>query len=198
MSWAGDIFTKLSQLCDLSYVFGCPTFLIPIHFLSQVLQPSCWFGSYPTSFQYISFLLMVARANARSLCTGMMVPGATHSTLVTSLQPHLVKLAATVVTLGLVPVLMQDSAFHQLVSSGFLASGCLYFIFQSKRTLFSDSITFLFLSLLLFRNGLRQYEESIPMKQAKIALKSIPVILQGLTRWTRDYLDSRWVSFPPG
>lgn len=174
MSWAGDILTRLFQPCDLSYVFSCPAFLIPIHFLSQVLQPSCWFGSYPTPFQNISFLLMVARVHSRSLCRGMTAQGAIHSTWVTSLQPCLVKLAATVVTLGLVPVLMQRLL---------LSPACLPWL-----SVWQHSLSFLFLAFLFFRNCLRQYEESIPRKQAKLSLKLIPAILWGLIRWTLTIL----------
>ena len=42
-----------------------------------------------------------------------MAQGAIHSTWITSLQSFLMKLADTVVMLGLVTVSVQDSSFHQ-------------------------------------------------------------------------------------
>ena len=46
-----------------------------------------------------------------------MVQVAVHSTWITSLQPFLVNLADTVVTLGLVIVLVQDFCFHQRLAA---------------------------------------------------------------------------------
>ena len=46
-----------------------------------------------------------------------MVQVAVHSTWITSLQPFLVNLADTVVTVGLVIVLVQDFCFHQRLAA---------------------------------------------------------------------------------
>lgn len=54
----------------------------------------------------------MARDNPSYLGRGIMAQLAVHSTWITSLQPFPVNLADTVVTLGLVIVLVQDFSFH--------------------------------------------------------------------------------------